>query len=64
MMILAESEIVEITGKCRWSAQAKELEHMGIPYRRRTDGKVIVFKEEITNAKAEKTRPRSPRMCL
>lgn len=62
-MILSNDELVEITGKHRASAQAKELEALGIPFRRRTDGKVIVFSEWI-NAAPKEIRPRSPRLCL
>ena len=39
---LSEAELVKMTGKTKPSAQARELDAMGVPYRRRLDGKLIV----------------------
>ena len=37
-------ELCELTGKQRASAQARELEAMGITYRRRRDGSIAVLR--------------------
>lgn len=39
---LSEAELVKMTGKTKPSAQARALDAMGVPYRRRLDGKLIV----------------------
>jgi hypothetical protein len=62
-MILTDEELLELTGRHRWSAQARVLEAIGVPYRRRPDGKIIVFRNDL-NAPPKENRPRSPRLCL
>lgn len=57
-MILTDSEIAELTNKVRWSAQARELATMKIPYRRRTDGSIVVMKEDL-HAPAQKRQASS-----
>lgn len=46
-MILARDDIIELTGKVRRSAQARVLDALGIPYRRRTDGSIVVFSVDL-----------------
>ncbi len=41
-MVLTNAEIIEITGKSRYRAQAMALARMGVPYLIRPDGRPIV----------------------
>lgn len=41
---LSPVELCELTGKLRASAQARELDAMGVPYRLRRDGSVAVLR--------------------
>lgn len=36
-LCLTPEELIELTGRVRSAAQARQLDHMGIPYRRRAD---------------------------
>jgi hypothetical protein len=36
-LCLTAEELIELTGRRRATAQARQLDHMGIPYRRRCD---------------------------
>lgn len=42
-MILTPDELKALTGKTRPSWQAKELDFLGVPYRRRSDGSLLVL---------------------
>ena len=42
MIVLSEDEVVELTGKRRPSAQTRVLDFMGIPYRPRPDGTLVL----------------------
>lgn len=53
-MILSKLELIELTRRVKWSSQAKELDTMNIPYRRRSDGSIVVLKEELNHASAQK----------
>ena len=44
---LTNSELIELTGKIRPSAQARELRHMRIDFRRRRDGAIVVLRREL-----------------
>ena len=61
-MILAQTELIELTRRVKWSAQARELATMNIPYRRRSDGSVVVLKEDL-HASAQKGQA-SPKLRL
>lgn len=61
-MILTLAELIELTGKQRAAAQARVLDALAVPYRRRPDGKIIVFRAAI-NAPPQ-DRPRSPKLRL
>ena len=61
-MVLSKFELIELTRRVRYSSQARELTTMGIPFRRRSDGSIVVMKEDL-NASATK-RPAPPRLCL
>jgi hypothetical protein len=40
---LSQSAVQALTGKSRFSAQRRELDSMGIPYRVRRDGSPVVY---------------------
>jgi hypothetical protein len=46
-MLLTATEIAELTGKDRPGWQARELEHLGIPFRRRSDGTLVVLRIHV-----------------
>lgn len=62
-MFLKESEIRELTGKERPSAQIRELEHLGIPYRQRRDGSLVVVRLHAEGVPDGSIR-REPRLRL
>ena len=45
--VLAPKEVQMLTGKKRCNAQVRELNHMGINYRRRSDGSVVVVDIDV-----------------
>jgi hypothetical protein len=47
VIVLSEDEVVELTGKRRASAQARVLDFMGIPYRPRPDGSLVVLRIHV-----------------
>ena len=49
-MILTADELAELTARRRPAAQARELDRLGIPYRRRTDGSLVVLREIARHA--------------
>ena len=44
---LSQAELEELTGYPRPSAQARELDHLGIPYQRRRNGSLIVLRAHV-----------------
>lgn len=44
MLVLSPQELIEVTGKKRSYAQARELDAMGVRYRRRRDGSLCVYR--------------------
>lgn len=62
-MILTPEQIEELTDRVKFTAQAKELTAMGIPYRRRRDGSIVVIHEDLHHATKEKGQA-SPRLRL
>jgi hypothetical protein len=46
-MVLNRSELMALTGKKYASHQARELEHLGIPFKRRTDGTLVVLRVDV-----------------
>lgn len=44
MLVLTPEELREVTDKKKPAAQARELDAMGIRYRRRRDGSLCVFR--------------------
>ena len=47
MICLTQAEIAVLTGFDRPSAQARELKHLGIPYKRRRDGTLVVLPTDV-----------------
>ena len=47
MKVLPREEVEKLTGKKRCSAQVRELNHMGINHRQRTDGSVLVIDVDV-----------------
>lgn len=58
-MILSPADLTTLTGKQRYSAQARELNHMTIPFRRRSDGSLVVLLEALGAREAAQEMPRS-----
>jgi hypothetical protein len=46
-VILTQLELRELTGSGRRDAQARELAHLGIPFRQRRDGSIIVLRADL-----------------
>lgn len=46
-MILNAAELVELTRKRYAAHQARELAHLGIPFKRRTDGSLVVLRKDV-----------------
>ena len=55
-MILTAKEIQELTQRNRPGWQARVLEYMGIPYKRRPDGSLVVLRIHLEAP--QDTRPR------
>ena len=47
LKVLAPKEVQLLTGKKRCHAQVRELNHMGINHRQRTDGTVVVVDIDV-----------------
>jgi hypothetical protein len=47
MKVLPRKEVELLTGKKRCNAQVRELNHMGINHRQRTDGTVVVVDIDV-----------------
>ena len=47
MKILTPDELQLLTGKQRHNAQLRELNHMGIPSKQRTDGSLVVVAVDV-----------------
>lgn len=63
-VILSRPEIVELTERERIPAQRKVLDALGISYRLRPDGSIVIFREALnTNASAQ-NRPPPPSLRL
>lgn len=62
-MILTLSDLAELTGKTRRSAQARVLAHLGIPFKTRPDGSLVVFQRDL-NATPTQNKIRAPALRL
>ena len=56
-LVLTRAEIVALTGKKRYKAQARELIALGIPHLTRSDGSVVVFRTQVGGAPTEEQKP-------
>jgi hypothetical protein len=68
-MILSDAELVELTQKQRFKAQAKVLVALAIPYKFRPDGSIVVYREHVyataqIQQKSPAVRLPSPRRVL
>jgi len=46
-VILSSEELFELTKKQRFKAQARVLSQLGIPYRERPDGSLVVYRTSL-----------------
>jgi hypothetical protein len=53
-MILSADDLATLTGRVQRTAQARELRALGVPYRLRTDGSIVVFRRDIDEPPAQK----------
>lgn len=56
-MILSDDQIEQITRRRRAAAQIKQLRALGIPYRLRTDGSIVVFEQDIAAQAGPRGKP-------
>ncbi len=56
-MILTPEEIRELTGKKFKALQERELRHMGIPFKTRIDGSLVVMKSDVDKHSREESTP-------
>lgn len=62
-LTLSHDELVDLTGRRRFTYQAKALTEMGIPYRLRPDGSPAVLRVHVVHETTEE-RQASPEMHL
>ena len=68
-VILSPEQLELVTSKTaraqkRYGSQAAELDHLGIPYVKRSDGTLIVFTRHIDNGQTTQKRSSSPALDL
>lgn len=63
-MILTAAELTELTKKTRPGWQRRELEYLGIPYKPRKDGSLIVFWEDVRATHTVQPKSREPQLRL
>lgn len=61
-MILTDETLRQLTKRTKWTAQARELNEMGVPYRRRSDGSLVVLEEDLHAT--TKNKPASSKLRL
>jgi hypothetical protein len=54
---LSNEELRELTGKLRSDAQQRELAHLGVPFRVRRDGTLVVVRADLEARGSEPARP-------
>lgn len=52
-MFLTNEALFQLTKRTKWTAQARELNALGVPYRRRSDGSIVVLEGDL-HASAQK----------
>ena len=56
-MLLSEHELIELTHRVKPAWQARALEMMGIPFRKRPDGTLVVLRSSLEQKQDAKPRP-------
>jgi hypothetical protein len=66
MIVLSDEELAAFTGAIRADAQARELDHMGIPYYSRRNGKIVVLRASLEgrHGTPQKAQQESPALRL
>lgn len=67
MLFLTQAELVELTQRIQSDAQARELDAIGIPYRRRRDKSLVVMRvcvETVLGASGARIEPIEPSLHL
>lgn len=64
MSVLSPQELQDLTHRVRPGWQRRELEHLGIPYRKRSDGSLIVFWEDVRTPHTARPVLREPQVRL
>lgn len=59
-MFLTTDELIELTRRVKGAWQARELDRLGIPYRRRSDGSLVVLRDDCRLAQDRPSR--TPRL--
>lgn len=60
MILLTEQELIELTKKERPSAQARALDFMGIRYRARPDGSLVVLRIHVETVEGQVSSAKLP----
>jgi len=63
-MNLTAEEVKMLTDRDRPAWQARQLEHLNIPFRRRTDGTLIVLREDVRMTFDKPVTKREPQLRL
>lgn len=63
-MILSPAELRELTNARRSDAQARELDHLGIPYKERRDGSLVVMRIHCEHGQTQNKEQASPALRL
>lgn len=63
-MILTDEELQALTHRTKPAWQRRELEHLGIPYKPRSDGSLIVFWEDVRATHTVQPKSREPQLRL
>ena len=61
-MILTAADLALLTARRRHSAQKRVLDALGVPYRVRPDGSVVVLQEDLRRESTTQKGPASPRL--
>ncbi len=61
-MFLTPDELKQLTERERPSWQARQLAHLGIPFRRRSDGTLIVLREDVRMELGKTVSKREPQL--
>lgn len=57
-MILSPQDLQSLTGRRKYKAQARQLAYLGIAYRTRTDGSLIVLRSDVEGRQSVRPEPR------